>query len=447
MKKVRVRRNVPAEAGVDVDTSRTKSITFLPGPVGLQLEPVNETSRHNEYAAKVVRFVDGGPKDPGQARKSGDIRPGDLVIRAEAPNTVGTTYESIIKVLKTSHSVRELTFIPAWESINYSLHRTCAVDGEARSSTSNGGNTTKLPQGKGAKNRHLMPLDLQSSTIDIEKESSCQDSVEPRDEEESYSCAGPLIIPLTGEGDGDGDEKSFLRRKPQATTHTETREVPLAISPENCNSQRLTFDDSMSSRHVGEVCTERTPLKPPRSRFAVGCRDDNCEETCSSLLDGDGNSLHKVLAGGCATEEEKSFSPSNVRRLASIYQDWKVKPKSLSDAIGAVCGRIAPTIMNSYSIRPRISTRIVSNAGGTAFANGRASIFVAKLESQNDVHETKKNLLRELSKAKAALDSRDVTNQQWQENMDSLFNENVALHQNFEEKLRLTRAEHVSEFA
>jgi hypothetical protein len=92
--------------------SKEQTIIFYPGPVGLQLEPVAEDPK---YGSRVVRFVDGGPKSPGQARKSGKIKPGDLVIRVEAESAVGTSYEEIIEVLKKSHAVRKLTFRSAWD--------------------------------------------------------------------------------------------------------------------------------------------------------------------------------------------------------------------------------------------------------------------------------------------------------------------------------------------
>ena len=85
-----------------------------PGPVGLQLEPVNEEP---VYGCRVVRFVDGGPNDPGQARKSGKVQPGDLVLKVEAEGSVmsATTYEEIIGLLKHTHVKRILTVRSVWE--------------------------------------------------------------------------------------------------------------------------------------------------------------------------------------------------------------------------------------------------------------------------------------------------------------------------------------------
>eukprot|EP00934_Nitzschia_sp_Nitz4_P004732 Nitzschia sp. Nitz4//scaffold22_size323478//148503//153026//NITZ4_000536-RA/size323478-augustus-gene-0.127-mRNA-1//1//CDS//3329543022//4722//frame0 len=98
----------------EVQPFQEQSITFRPGPVGLQLEAPSEQSAHADYPARIVRFVDGGPKQPGQARKAASIQPGDYVVRAEASHAVGTTYDEIIDILKRSHQVRELTFVSAW---------------------------------------------------------------------------------------------------------------------------------------------------------------------------------------------------------------------------------------------------------------------------------------------------------------------------------------------
>lgn len=93
---------------------KERIVTFLPGPVGLQLEPSDEAG------AKVVRFVDGGPNNPGQARRSGAIRPGDLVIRAESAYRIGMTYDEIISILKKSHTVRELRIQSYWDGLVHS---------------------------------------------------------------------------------------------------------------------------------------------------------------------------------------------------------------------------------------------------------------------------------------------------------------------------------------
>lgn len=90
-----------------------KTIVFEPGPIGLQLEPVREDPK---YACRVIRFVDGGPKNPGQARRSGKIMPGDAIIRAEANGIVGCSYEEIMQLLTDTWATRTLIFQSMWDS-------------------------------------------------------------------------------------------------------------------------------------------------------------------------------------------------------------------------------------------------------------------------------------------------------------------------------------------
>jgi hypothetical protein len=125
--------HVNRSPATSVDTATTATtpmdynVIFEPGPVGLQLEPVTEDPK---YGCRVVRFVDGFPKNPGQARKSGKINPGDLVVQVMVDyendnhhdmdvNTstnsinsgtviVATTYDEIIAALKRKHSKRRI---------------------------------------------------------------------------------------------------------------------------------------------------------------------------------------------------------------------------------------------------------------------------------------------------------------------------------------------------
>jgi len=105
--------------------SQEQSIVFEAGPVGMQLEQItsgdtiggSHLPHHhgdNYAAAKIVRFVDGGPDDPGQARASGRLRPGDFVLRVEAEGVVGTTYYTVLHLLQKSWTIRKLTFRSAW---------------------------------------------------------------------------------------------------------------------------------------------------------------------------------------------------------------------------------------------------------------------------------------------------------------------------------------------
>jgi hypothetical protein len=107
--------SLPLSSSSNTTTTAAKenTVVFVPGPVGLQLEPVNESPR---YGCRVARFVDGGPNDPGQARKSGKISCGDLVLKVEAEGELmaATTYDEIIKLLQLSHKKRIITVQSIW---------------------------------------------------------------------------------------------------------------------------------------------------------------------------------------------------------------------------------------------------------------------------------------------------------------------------------------------
>ena len=96
------------------EVKHEKPIVFLPGPIGLQLEPIRD---HPKYACRVVRFADGGPNNPGQARQSGLVSPGDFVVSAVANGIVANnSYDEIMRVLKYGSVMRTITVRSAWES-------------------------------------------------------------------------------------------------------------------------------------------------------------------------------------------------------------------------------------------------------------------------------------------------------------------------------------------
>mmetsp|Transcript_36534 Transcript_36534/g.88236 ORF Transcript_36534/g.88236 Transcript_36534/m.88236 type:complete len:1109 (+) Transcript_36534:158-3484(+) len=110
-----------SNAAVVVDNSLSllpstteKVVVFQPGPVGLELEPVNENPF---YGCRIARFVDGYPRNPGQARSCGKLSPGDLVlqVQAEGSQMTATTYDEMIRLLKISHVKRIMTVQSVWE--------------------------------------------------------------------------------------------------------------------------------------------------------------------------------------------------------------------------------------------------------------------------------------------------------------------------------------------
>jgi hypothetical protein len=73
-------------------------VHFLPGPIGVKLEPVVETNGR-EVGCRVLRFADAGGV-VGQARMSGKIRPGDLLIAIDGRDVISWDYPDIIKLLR-----------------------------------------------------------------------------------------------------------------------------------------------------------------------------------------------------------------------------------------------------------------------------------------------------------------------------------------------------------
>ena len=352
-KKVKVRRGSNSGVQSRLDASLVKSVTFLAGPVGIELEPC--TGNGLECAAKVVRFVDDWPNSSGQARNCGEIKPGDLVLKAQATTEIGTTYDAVIRVLKMSHSVRELSFISASEP---------AVE--------------QFMLGQDGHRVRLSSLPAASHNKPMEERGGVQF--------QSGSCTSPLI----------------------------------AIG-----------SPSQVERKVYDVlCDSRTPpSKVSSSRFDVSCPSPAKEV---SDLETDWYPKGSVEASPISTP----FSPSRVQMLASTNQEIDRDPRSMSKVMRAMYASIAPFLRPSYPGR----TDEFSKDSIRKHDEDREL-----WEQVSEIHDSKMCLLQELSRAKASLVNLGSSrSHEVNEKLDKLFQENVALHQKFEEKLRIARSEHVS---
>ncbi|GAX13441.1 hypothetical protein FisN_34Lh046 [Fistulifera solaris] len=78
------------------------SVVFSPGPIGLELD------EDSHSAIRVQKFVDGGFQNPGAARKSGVIQPGDEVIAVNGQPV--SSYEQTLELLQEQTTTREMTF-------------------------------------------------------------------------------------------------------------------------------------------------------------------------------------------------------------------------------------------------------------------------------------------------------------------------------------------------
>jgi hypothetical protein len=359
-KKVKVRRGNYPGGESRVDASPVKSVTFLAGPVGIELEPCSSM----ECVGKVVRFVDAWPHNPGQARKCGEIKPGDLVLKAQAANEIGTTYDGIIRVLKMSHCVRELSFISAWEQQTEEL----------------------LPEG--------------------------WDGEKPPDS----SLPNPSLCErIEGHDDSRSPTGSFLS----------------SINPIASPAQNKRIVDDVRQMPAYWPSCSRFDVSSPIPSKDMDFADENVADRETTWYPED-------ISGASVQFRANylSFSPSNVHKLTSSYGDANDRPRSLSKVIRAMYANFAPIFATSS---PKGNGAIVTNSVGVPVFVGKESWV-----QESPVHESKMNLLEELTQTKAALDFRDTSNHELHENLDRLFRENVALHQQFEEKLRIARSEHVS---
>jgi hypothetical protein len=88
-----------------------KPITFEAGPIGMLLG-----TTINDQACRVDGFVDGGPDDPSQARKSGKIQMGDVIVSVNG--IVPDSYEDAIDLLKEG-GTREIVFRSGTQDDDY----------------------------------------------------------------------------------------------------------------------------------------------------------------------------------------------------------------------------------------------------------------------------------------------------------------------------------------
>jgi hypothetical protein len=88
-----------------------KTVIFEAGPIGMQLEPTIE-----DKGCRVYGFVDGDTGDPSQARASGKIKMGDVIISVNG--AFPDSYEGTIELLKASGS-REIVFRDGSDDDNY----------------------------------------------------------------------------------------------------------------------------------------------------------------------------------------------------------------------------------------------------------------------------------------------------------------------------------------
>ncbi len=448
---------------------QTKTVTFMPGPVGLQLEPTNNSEQR--CAVRVVRFVDGGPRNPGQARKSGEIRPGDFVIRAEAATVIGKTYENIVHVLKMSHAVRKLTFLPAWDSMSHTEIIRCvgelaSNDDSIQSSSFDGNSSSDTSDGcdhSGWQLHHngplIVPLDgckrleqnlsykvAQSSSFDGNSSSDTSDACDHSGWQLHHN--GPLIVPL------DGFKRLEQNLSYKVAQHYDEKSLGNNIEEKvaRLNNVQPTNDSADDSAEAKVCCDNgklKPPSRPPRSRFAVESplHLHETENKKTVLKD---EWIHPAINTCDGPAPRESDTPPKTWKLNSLLNGWSMKARNLSSVVDAARGSFVPAVANSNAFSGSISTKPVPaltlnpSIDGVMLRHPIEKLKQQLMESSQYACQRQKKHLKKESSGEVALDLSDKTNQEWQDRMDKLFRENLAIHENFEEKLRLTRSEHVS---
>lgn len=554
---VRVRRTPRSSRSKENTTPRSSpaksptenKLIFQPGPVGLQLEPVAEDPK---YGCRVVRFVDGGPKNAGQARSSGMIKPGDLVLKVEAEGITASTYKDIIDVLKRTESPRELTFKSPWDltfletqtSLKLQFHNTPSkpplratfpvatkttkhdtpvkfppVHSPYAAANPTSEEMTPPPQ-PGAKFKvdpatpsvpttwankspdptsgidtmnasNVRPLDINLIHSPSEMVLLSTTPGLPRQQSQKRKTDGPLIIPLKSNYTGHGQEASPLLPPPiTASIDRKVVSSPTLIStgassgaleyskpshfpdlPQGTYSPNQSFDpeqpkiipvhkttlpQSAMSSNASEYFSSPRPKHTGHQQVSqdVIRKHDKASQSfvqrkCDSSA---ARSPDSTTVRAKTQTEETPFSPSNVRKLAQRYREEKVAPRLLARVFGSVFDNVAPAVASSsYAIGSTVATKIVPAVASSSYAIGSAvttKIGEAIVGNSSDdfqkANKLKLELLKELSQAKADLDIGDSSKQELKRNMDRLFQENVSLRAEFEQKLQVSNVKHVS---
>eukprot|EP00980_Cylindrotheca_fusiformis_P014770 scaffold4026_cov117-Cylindrotheca_fusiformis.AAC.5 len=470
-----------------------KTIVFSPGPVGLQLEPLEEDPT---YGCRVVRFVDGGPKSPGQARTSGLLKPGDLVVRVEAGGIVGTTYKEIIQILKDSCAIRRLTFRSVWESTfldsrskldqgRFEPKQEALEQHVDRSATPNAHNLTSekkkdapsisnsrdlsavLPPvfpdtgtniyptpRRAKKHDNLMDITLIRSPSHIAllphvRAQSTQSM--PSQQEESDIVDGPMIIHLPNNGDMQNLSTPCCPPSPPTTckTTSTSRESPIDQAqrpPRTLNYEIVTAEKENNGPKSRTICSsQQTPDTNAVHPHPVNDTDESYTDEDSSII----STPAKVQI---SLEQSQLFSPSGIKSLAKRKSLKEARNHAIvSRVFGMVYNSIAPIAASSSnaatSFRSVVSHSVAPMTASLSALDSKVGYLVAgdyDGRVENSTGELKLQVLQELNCAKLAMDVHDVATEELERNMNELAHEKVFLRADFEKKLDDARLQHVS---
>jgi hypothetical protein len=498
-KLVKVRRTPNGSKSTSLATnspnrsSLDKVLVFSPGPVGLQLEPVKEDPK---YGCRVVRFVDGGPMNPGQARKSGNLKPGDLVIQVEASGTVATSYQDIIQILKDTCVTRTLTFRSVWEApfldsqsklnhLRLQPMNSASGKNKDRPSTPNANNfscfkkqtisstaepprlprmlpppfpvtgTSSSPKPRRVRTRHtLMDITLIQSPSQmalLPHILTHSKKPMPRRRQEKAESDGPMILHLDNGREAQKKSTTFCPPSPPKTFKIAStpRESPLDqrfSSPRTLN-YGITPDQVDEIHESAPSCSSR--LTPTRSN-TVSIREANV--TDPSYAQEDSSILSTPAKFSDSLEHSQLFSPSGVKKLSETRPIEETGHHAmLYRVFGTVYNSIAPVVANSLcavsSVRSAGCNTIAPVASSSHAIGSKSGEVIAGGSASPDFTNTsalKSRVLQELSCAKIAMDVQDIANKEIDRSMDELAHAKALLQADFEAKLDAARLQHVS---
>ena len=370
-----------------------KTIVFSPGSVGLELEHVEEDP---SYSCRVVRFFDGGPKRPGQARESGIIKPGDLILSVEANGIVSSSSDDIIEILKDSSATRTVTFRSVWEPsfLDSQSMLTFPLQQEEQKTS-----RTSTPK------RQRQP----SLAMDITLiHSPSQSALLPHVLEESQE--GPLILPL-----------------PLSNKSPSMQQFPdLALEPQT----PTTRTSNLTTPNLKRRINDESPLALTPDKNIDGPKENS----------------------------EMLFSPSNVKKFSLQVQiekpeqvevpEGKDSPRQtmFSRVFGTMYKSFSPTASKSSSVGHTVAQNIVrvpSFASRVTNKIGEA-IVGHSFQDVERVSQLKSELMKEFNSAKMAISAQDIVKKGLKESMDGLATETVLLRAEFEDKLKAAKIQHVS---
>ena len=397
------------------------TITFSPGSVGLELEPLKEDPK---YGCRVVRFVDGGPKRPGQARESGKIKPGDLVHGVEGNGIVASSYDDIIKLLKDISITRTIRFRSVWgssfldEQSKLNLHdqhveseiqkapTTTNVKNFSSSDVDNMEQSPTLPHSGFPMDITLIHSPSQAALLPhVLEETSILSS---RLEGKGTDSFGPIIIPLDVSTNSAG--LKMLPVEPRTPTRSNIMTPDLKLRRET--SYQLQSGSNRDGDTASTALTPRTNMMEPEENFEI------------------------------------TFSPSSVKKISLQGQAENLGQTTLSRVFETMYRSVGPAVTSSSSaIGFVVANKIAPVSSlGTKVANKiEEAISTRSFQDVEKVSQLKSKLLQELNSTKIAINAQDIVRKGFMQNMDDLAPENVSLRAEFQEKLYAAKIQHVSD--